>query len=153
VIRSLPRSLLSVVAIIFAFVLLIAPFGCTGGGGQMPPDIVHIKKLSLFYVRYLAMHKGVSPPDEAAFKAFIKKLSPAELSDNKIDTENLDPLFTSPRDNQTYGARYKVKSGMGDRSVILYEKTGKNGKRLVAYSTSDIEEVDEAKFNQLVPNP
>jgi hypothetical protein len=36
-------------------------------------------------------------------------------------------------------------------AVVFYEKAGKNGKRYVAYPMGKVEEVDEAKFKELVP--
>jgi hypothetical protein len=98
------------------------------------------------YGRYRAAHRGTPPPDEAALKKFISGLSPTEQSGLGIDPANLEKMFTSPRDGQPYVVLYKS-SG----AVIAYEQVGKNGKRLVAYPDTKVEEVDEARLKELVP--
>ena len=42
--------------------------------------------------------------------------------------------------------------GPGGAPVIAYEQEGVGGKRFVASSLAAIEEVDEARFRELVPN-
>jgi hypothetical protein len=39
--------------------------------------------------------------------------------------------------------------GLG--AVVFAEKAGKNGKRFVSFSTEQVEEVNAAKFKELVP--
>jgi hypothetical protein len=56
-------------------------------------------------------------------------------------------LFTSPRDGQPYVVHYKQAG-----TVVAYERDGKDGKRLVAYPSGQVEEVDETRFKQLVPS-
>jgi hypothetical protein len=49
---------------------------------------------------------------------------------------------------------YKVKMempGSGSPPVIAYEQTGSMGKRYIATGLGGVEEVDEARFLQLVP--
>ena len=51
--------------------------------------------------------------------------------------------------------RYGVPPGVPGESknVIAYETKGKAGKRFVVYAGGKMEQVDDAKFNELVPAP
>jgi len=119
--------------------------GCTGKTEQ-PTEIKSLQLLGTLFGRYQAAHRGAPPPDEAAFKKFISGLSPTEQTGLGIDPANLDKLFTSPRDGQSYVVRYKATG-----PVIAYEQVGKNGKHMVVYPNTQVEEVDEARLKELVP--
>ena len=59
-------------------------------------------------------------------------------------------IFTSPRDQQKYVVRYNLKLEPGGPTrAVAWEATGHNGKRFVAYSTGEVEEVDEAKYQKV----
>jgi hypothetical protein len=120
--------------------------GCTGKTEQ-PAEVKNLQMLATLYGRYISTHRGQPPPDEAALKKFIPTLSADELRAMGVDTNNLDTLFTSPRDGQPYVVHYKQPG-----AVVAYERDGKEGKRLVAYPSGQVEEVDEARFKQLVPS-
>src|SRR5262245_43574007 len=119
--------------------------GCTGKTEQ-PPEIKSLQTLATMYGRYRSAHRGTAPPDEASLKKFISGLSPTEQTGLGIDPANLDKMFTSPRDGQPFVVVYKSPG-----AVIAYEQVGKNGKHLVAYPEGKVEEVDEARFKELVP--
>jgi hypothetical protein len=145
------RTLYSVV--IFTSLLLT---GC-GDKGPASADYHHIRHLAQLYGRYQGAHKGQTPKDAEVFKKYISTLSAAELKDMGVTPDNPAALFTSPRDKEEYVICYGSKSTMppvggGGSNVIIYEKVGLKGKRLVALSTTAIEEVDEAKFRSLVPD-
>lgn len=140
----------------FALIVLMA--GSSGCGETADPQIdqKHIRALATFYGRYSAMNRGQLPPDEAALRKFIGTITPGELSGLGIDPANLDSAFISPRDKQKYEIRYAktvaaAKGKPGQPVIAMYEQAGVNGKRLVAHSTGQVEEVDEAKFKELVP--
>ena len=97
------------------------------------------------YMKYVSEHNGKSPAKEADFKAFlvIKKV------------ENGDQLFTSSRDQQPFKIKYGIEKASLDYSkglvpadqaenkmVIIEEQTGLKGKRLVAYNSGSIAELD-----------
>ena len=82
-------------------------------------------------------------------------MDPTTLTSMGIDSANVDALFRSPRDNQPFVILYGVCSmptpGVKDLPVIAYEATNSGGKRYVAYTTSQVELGDDARFRQLVP--
>jgi hypothetical protein len=123
---------------------------------QQPAEIKNLQLLASMYGRYTAMNKGKPPPDEASLRKFIAGLSADELAGLGLDSGNLDKLFVSPRDGQPYVVRYKTSASLpgpdGTVPVIAYEQIGKGGKRLVARGTSQVEEIDEQKLRQLVPD-
>src|SRR3712207_8080558 len=57
-------------------------------------------------------------------------------------------LFRS-RDNQPLAVVYGTPPSGSD--VLVYEKTGVDGKRMVGRSMGSAEEVDESRFRELVP--
>ena len=120
--------------------------GCTGKTEQ-PSEVQNLQVLASLYGRYITQHRGQPPPDEAALRKFIPTLSPDELRAMGVDTSNLDKLFTSPRDGQPYVVSYRQSA-----AVIAYEREGKDGKRTVAYPNARVEEADEARPKQLVPD-
>jgi hypothetical protein len=139
-------------------VVLSLVVGLIGCGSRLPTDTAegkNLRALAIFYGRFIGSHKGRSPANEAEFKKFILSLpAPEREALGVADPNNIDTLFTSPRDGQPYVIRYKQSSsGLvgGQATVFAYEKTGKNGKRYVATSVGNVEEVDEQRFKQLVP--
>jgi hypothetical protein len=69
--------------------------------------------------------------------------------------EDMDSTFTSPRDNQPYVLVKPEagRAGPGGRPpmVTVYEQTGVDGKRMAAGAMGAAFEMDEAKFQELVP--
>ena len=111
-----------------------------------------VKALALLHGRYLSQHRGQPPANEADFKKFVQALSPTELT--AFGATDADSLFVSPRDKKPLGVVYGTPSGPpgpAGAPVVVYEQEGKGGKRLVASSLGAVEEVDEARFRQLVP--
>lgn len=126
--------------------------GCGGPSEVRNPQAKvesHLQTLSVLFMQYTSENKGQSPPDEATFKKYVNGLPPERLMG-----KTADELFISPRDSQPYVVFYGVKMGMpgaGPPAVVAYEKTGVLGKRYIATALGGVEEVDEAKFQQLVP--
>ena len=126
-------------------VLILTAYAAAGCSKPAPPPVEEsrLSKLAVFYGRYISQNKGKTPPNEAELKKFIAKLEPAA---------NLDELFVSPRDSEPYVVRYNIKAGMpGGAVVTAHEKTGVEGKRMVALTTGDVRTVDEAEFKKLLP--
>jgi hypothetical protein len=126
--------------------------GCSGGGGKLPENEAHLKALSVMYGKYSRTHGGMGPIDEADFKKFVKSLNVGELEEFRIDPNDLDKTFTSPRDKQPYGIAYKVRGGVpggpGGSQMVAWEQTGSGGKHVVADALGKIEEIDDAEFNK-----
>ncbi len=100
------------------------------------------------YKQYQGLHRGQPPENEAEFKAYLKTLSPEQLSAWSIS--DIDQAFTSERDNQPYVILYGKQAARG--KLIGSEKSGKDGKRMVAQKTGQVELADEAQFQKLAPN-
>jgi hypothetical protein len=130
-------------------------FGLLAGCSQdaPPPTVqqIHLKDLAVAYGRFIASHRGQSPKDEKEFKAFVQTMLPY-LPSKPTD---VDSLFVSPRDNQPYVVRYGASSavsGSGQAPVVAYEQQGVDGNRFIATILGAVEEVDEARFRELVPD-
>jgi hypothetical protein len=136
-------------------VLLLVIF-CLGCGGGQKPGQVPIRGLSVCYGQYQARNRGQAPPSEKDFKEFIQKQMTREFLEGfGASPEDLDKLFISPRDKEPYQVRYKAllrppgPDGKGE--IVIWEKEGVNGKRMVAYSTTKSDEIDDATFKELMP--
>jgi hypothetical protein len=130
-------------------------WGC--GGSQRasaPREESNLKALAVFYGRYLAQHRGQPPQNVDAFKGFLATVGAEELQVFQINST--DELFISERDGQPftvlYGTLTATEEGLGGAPVIAYEQQGVRGKRFVANWLGEIEEVDDARFRQLVPS-
>lgn len=128
----------------------IAATGCSSEATHInAADRLPLKHLAILYGQYRSSHQGQVPKDEASFKDYIKKLDPNQLNAAGVDQSEIEKLFVSPRDNEPYVIRYNnppPAPGPNGPSAVGYEKTGKNGKRFVAFTTGELEEVDEARF-------
>jgi len=112
----------------------------------------NLKPLAVFYGRYVAQHRGQPPADEAQFKQFLNSINPSELAAFQVNS--VESLFVSPRDGKPYVIVYghsRQRPAPGASPVIAYEQEGKGGKRLVANALGAVEEVDQARLKQLLP--
>ncbi len=127
--------------IVLIFVLGLAGSGCgSRTSPSTPPTELSLRKLATYYGMYVSAHKGQSPASEAVLKKFIAE---------KAADINQDDLFLSHRDREPYVVRYQVKLG-GGNPVIAHEKTGHGGKKFVAFSTTEVRELDAAEFDAAV---
>jgi hypothetical protein len=88
---------------------------------------------------------GRSPANEQEFKAAIGKM---DISLEAMKVGSIDELFVSERDGQPFVIVY----GQSPQGVVAYEQTGVDGKRQVGFKLGNIEDVDEARFRELVPS-
>src|SRR5436190_1123516 len=140
--HRIPVRVLAVVAV--GAVCLSVLAGCGAPSTHVTGED-NLRALAKYYGQYQGQHQGKTPPGEKPFKEFIQKKDPGA---------KVDELFVSQRDHEPFVVLYNQKVGMPDPNtgapVIAYEKTGVSGKRMVARSTTAVEEVDEAKFKELV---
>ncbi len=122
--------------------------GCGGsGGGKNAPPNQHIMKFWSLKTEYAAANKGKQPSNTEELKAWAKNLTAQELA--KMGIDNLDGVLVSPRDKEEYQIAPPPQGRQfGPPRVVVYEKTGVNGKRIVAGGTGEVYEMDEEKFNQ-----
>jgi hypothetical protein len=113
-----------------------------------PVAKLQLERINDFYRQYMA-DKKAPPPDEKSFKEFIAKL-PKERKQGFGMTDDLDKLFTSPRDNKKYTIRYNFKLSIsGGSEALAWEETGENGKRFVALTMGYVEEYDQERFAEI----
>ncbi len=130
--------------------------GCSAHDEGQSTEESNLKSLAIFYGQYTGEHQGQGPASEAEFKKYVESLNSEALSSFGIT----DPssIFISSRDKKPYVVIYGAGGGIPDGTggdagpVIAYEQEGVGGKRFIATSLGMIEEVDEARFKQLVPN-
>jgi hypothetical protein len=133
--------------------LLVSGCGGTRTASQKTEQST-LKPLAVFYGRYISSHMGQPPPNEEEFKKFVSSLPAEDLKG--FNLTSADQVFVSDRDKQPYKVIYGVPSGPpgpAGAPVIAYEQQGVGGKRFVASNLGAVEEVDEAKFKEYVPNP
>jgi hypothetical protein len=119
--------------------------GCRSGGEPEPEAKVRLNRLLRLYQAYVEKNRK-GPPNEQALRAFGQKLS-AQERDEFLIGDDLDGIFTSPRDQQPFVVRYNLKLEPGGPTrTVAWEAVGKDGKRFVALSTLYVEEYDEETF-------
>jgi hypothetical protein len=140
---------------VFAFVLVALgtfPVGCGKGSSGEEQQQSNLKPLAILYGQYTGQHQGRPPAGEAEFKQYVRSQSAMLESFDVTDPES---LFVSSRDGKPYVIKYGAvegPSGPGGYPVVAYEQEGVGGKRFVASSVGAVEEVDEARFKELVPD-
>jgi hypothetical protein len=114
----------------------------------------NLKPLAVFYGRYVGQHRGRTPANEQEFRKFIDSMGKEHLASMQVNS--IDELFISSRDKKPYVVLYGLVSQTGNElpsaTVVAYEQEGKGGKRFIARLLGAVEEMDEAKFKQAVPN-
>jgi hypothetical protein len=118
--------------------------GSNAGGAAKPEAQDRINKLLQLYRAYVDRNKK-GPPNEQALREFGQKLTPQERADLLIG-EDLEGIFTSPRDNEKFVVKYNVKLDPAQNRAIAYESKGQNGLRYVALSIGYIVEYDEEQL-------
>jgi hypothetical protein len=132
----------------------LAAVGC--GGSKMKAasrEQSNLKALSILYCQFLRQHRGRPPANEAEFKQFVRSLFSAGPTSS--GGKNPDDVFVSSRDGKPYVVLYgRVQGppGPGGTPVVAYEQEGAGGMRLVAGSMGAVEDVDQARFRELVPS-
>lgn len=135
--------------VLFAFLV-----GCSSHQANLEQEQSNLKPLATLYGRFIGQHRGQPPASEAQFKEFINSGGKDLLSTFQVSS--VDELFVSSRDGKPYVVLYgaaaaKGPPGPAGSPVVAYEQEGVGGKRFVASSMGAVEEVDEARFKELVP--
>jgi hypothetical protein len=122
--------------------MCVAVFAIAGcGGPQTAPTEISLRKLASYYGMYISSHKGAAPANEKELRGFISA---------KDGDADLESLFRSARDGQPYVVIYHGTAKTMPSTVIAHEKEGQAGKRFVAFSTTEVRELDEATFKQAI---
>lgn len=136
--------------------VILATIGCGSKPVEQPATEANLKAIYVLFGQYTGQNRGQSPPNADAFKKFLQGLDPEQLK--AVTDKDVDSLFVSPRDNQPYVIHYKGEigvPGVGAPSAagggwLAHEATGVDGKRYLLLSTGIIEEVDAARFAEIV---
>jgi hypothetical protein len=125
-------------------VAAVAPLGCSPASKATgDAEIAHIELLASLYSR-AGRDLGRYPKNEQELKQTIDKM---DLNLEAMKLASVDELYVSERD----GEPLVIVSPPNAKGVIVYEKTGVDGTHLVAFSEGNVQEVDEARFRELVP--
>ncbi len=140
------------VAPIWGLVLLLMA-GCQSAtrDAASDPQAARLLALSMLYARYQNANQGRSPASEEQFKTFIREYG--NKIQELVQTDDADAVFTSLRDGQPYVVLYgKATAQQQSSGLVAYETEGADGKRYVGYRLGYVEEVDEERFRQLIPD-
>jgi hypothetical protein len=137
--------------VLVLFCLVVSAPGC-GTNELESSTAVKLRGLGNFYLDYAVAKNGKGPADEQDLRKHMRHIEGSVLRMNGVDPNNLDPLFVSDRDQEPfvvlYGLTLRDISGAGG-PLVAHEKNGKKGKRLVVFGNAKVEEVDEARFQEL----
>lgn len=132
--------------------LLIGVGGC--GGGATADSLVadangtNIQRLANLYLAFQSRNDYEGPADEAAFKEFISGFNAKKL--DRMGITDTDAIFTSERDNEPFKVRYGVAgSSRGSDEAVIFETTGVEGKRRVAFLNTKVEEFEASQYDEL----
>lgn len=134
--------------------LLCALASCSGSddgtAGLAQANSTNLDRLANLYFTYQTKNEFRGPPDEASFKEFIRNFNAQKLARIGVDPKNVDALFSSERDGQSFKLRYGVKgSAMGSSEPVIFEATGVDGKRRVGFLNMTARDVDQAEYDSL----
>ena len=136
----------------FASTLILMCLGCSAPPAPTAPERLPLRHLAILYGKYRYSHKGQPPKDEGQFKQFIAALDGSQLSAAGIRVAEIDTLFLSPRDGQPYDFRYNDSpppDGPNGPLAVVMARVGKDGVCFVSYSTAKVEEIDDARFQEV----
>jgi hypothetical protein len=137
-IRLLPAGLVAMLFVV----------GCNAPkANAIKKETSHLRLLTNLYAK-ISMKSGHNPRNEAEFKEAIKN---SDVPLEALKVSSVDELFVSERDGQPCVVVYGPRQPGND--VVVYEQTGVDGYRQVGHMIGKVEEVDEAKFRELVPSP
>jgi hypothetical protein len=133
--------------------LLLALGAVPGCANELEsPTANKLRGLAKLYLDCAVSKSGPGPASEQEFKKHLRRLEGFVLRMNGVDPANLEAAFVSERDGEPFVILYGVSitriSGTS-APLVAHEKTGKNGKRLVAFANGKVEAVDEARFREL----
>jgi hypothetical protein len=117
--------------------------GCSSGSEPYNEES-NLRALAAYYSQYSAANRGQTPPNEKAFKEYIKAQRTARgLSASDAD---VDEFFVSNRDGKPFVIRYRSDEAWPHGELVAYEQEGAGGTRHVATALGGYEEMTEEQF-------
>lgn len=122
--------------------------GCGASAAPQAPDAeARTARLLHLYQAY-AQKNQKGPPSEEAFREFGKKLSTKEREDFAIG-DDVETIFTSPRDKQKFVIKYNVKPDPSQNRAIIWEAIGEGGMRYVALTNGYVVQYSEQQLKEV----
>jgi hypothetical protein len=139
-------------AVVSVLCLLLA-VGCNSqnANSSLSRENSHMRWLIRLYVQ--AGQQGRQPKSEDELKQFIGGM-PADSRERvfkNAGVSSADELFVSERDGLPYSVFYGRPPDGVAKGVIAFEQQGVGGQRYIGYSIGIVEEVDEQRFDTIVP--
>jgi hypothetical protein len=126
--------------------------GCSGASREAQQrEESNLKPLAILYGQFIGQHRGRPPGSEEEFKEFVRSAGKEQLA--SFGVTDREGLFISSRDKKPYVVLYGKSAPAGEARVVAYEQEGQGGTRFVADDLGRVQEVDEARFKEMVPNP
>jgi len=111
----------------------------------------NIRRVANLYTAFQLRNGGRGPKDESEFKSFIERdMSKRKLEMMGVNPADIEGLFRSDRDGQPFVIRYGVHGGLTTTEPVVFEQEGRDGSRKVAFTNGPVEEVDNARYEQLL---
>jgi hypothetical protein len=139
--------------VLFTVLVLIWDGGCTD---RVTAEVAsknnsNIKRLVNLYAGYQLTHAWQGPHNEQTLKDFVTRggLPAKNFQMMGIDPDKLGLLFISERDGLPFKVKYGVAGGIGSVNPIVFEQRGVSGQREVGFTTPIVEQVSEARYNEL----
>lgn len=110
----------------------------------------NLKKVASLYRFYQARNGWTGPQDATALKAFTERAPERNLNMMGVDPAMFDSYFVSERDGKPITVRWGLTIAPQAVAPIVFEAEGRDGKRVVVFSSSEAEEVDSARYEMLL---
>jgi hypothetical protein len=110
-----------------------------------------MQALAVCYSLYVNQHQGHLPSDESTLKTFIRTECKNVL--NKRGVADVNAIFSSDRDNRPLIVRYAKPSASPEfvpEMIVAHEETGVDGRRLVAFPSGVVRELDAAALDKTI---
>jgi hypothetical protein len=140
---------------IFASLALTVAAGC--GDSEIGQTIksnnsTHHKILTNCYRLYATFNDRNGPPDEQAFKDFLKTNEGIErnLKLMGLSRDAVDDYFINDRDGEPFVVLYGNMIAPGSNDPLVLEQTGVDGKRAVSLTAKFIEVDNDADYEKLL---
>ena len=127
----------------------IAVAGCSSTPPEAKPEMGNLKALGILYGKYVGAHNGQMPPNEEEFVKYLKSGESSALQQFKVS--DVSKLLVSPRDGTPLTVVYGKELVTDPNAFVAYESQAVDGARWVAWTTGQIQELNETQFQSLKP--
>jgi hypothetical protein len=140
-------------AAVLVAAVVVGLAGCRGDAARemiAANNDTNVKRLGTLYGFFQLRNEFRGPRDEDELRAFINAQDPARLALAGISPAAIDGLFTSERDRLPFRIRYGIDTRVrGPALPVVFEQTGRDGRRQVGFTGGTVDEVDAATYESL----